>query len=144
MGQYRFVNCYRARGVGKGGKSGGLSQGDQLLGRPDVVRGSFCKKVSPVEGFRPLDAFEVTKLDLSRDGVEVGGLTFFALSGGFRELFPKGCQEWGPPRFGPWRVAGDGRPGFYRRRERGEGQGAALVQLVGRGSIRGGERPASL
>jgi len=76
-----------------------------LLGRPDVVRGGLCEKVSPVGGFGLLDAFEVAKVRLSRDGVRVGGLKFFGPSGGFVELFPKGGQERGPPSFGPWGVS---------------------------------------
>jgi len=58
MVHWSFVECYRARGLGKGGKSRGLSRGDQLLGRPDVVWGSFSKKISPVAGFPPLDALK--------------------------------------------------------------------------------------
>jgi len=138
MIQQRFVHCYRARGVGKRGKSRGLSRGNQLFGRPDVVRGGPCEKVSPVGGFCLHDALEVTKLGLSRDGVGVGGLKFFGPSSGFRKLFPKGGQERGPPSFGPWGGAGAGRGGFQRRRERGEGRGEPLVELIARGSSWGG------
>jgi len=138
MVQGHFVNCYRARGVGKGGKSRGLSRGDPLLGRPYVVRGTLCEKISPVGGSRLFDAFEVTKHGLSRDGVGVGGLKFFGLLGGLRELLPKGGQERGPPSFGPWGGARAGRGGLYRHRQRGEGRGEPLVELIGRGSIRGG------
>jgi len=109
-----------------------------LLGRPDVVRGSLCEKISPVGGFRLLDAFEVSKLELSRYGVGVRGLKFFRLSGGFCELFLKGGQEPGPPSFGPWGGARAGRSNLYRRRERGEGRGEPLIELVGGGCIRGG------
>jgi len=90
MVQQRFVNCYRARGVGKGGKSTELSRGDQLRGRPDVVRGSLCEEISPVVRFRLRNAFEVPMLGLFRDGVGVGGLKLFGPSGGLCKLFPKG------------------------------------------------------
>jgi len=119
--QYRFVDCSRTRPVGKRGKSGSLSRGDQFFGRPDVVRGGFCKEIGPVGGFCPLDTFEVPKPRLSRDGVGIGDFEFLGRSGGFRELFPKGGQEWGPPGFGPWAGARARRGAFYRRRECGEG-----------------------
>ena len=112
MIQQSFVNCYRAGGVGKGGESRGLSRGNQLFGRPDVVRGGLCEEISPVGGLRLLDAFEVAKLGLFRDGVGVGGLKFFGPSGGFRKFFPKGGQERSSPSFGPWGGAGAGRGGF--------------------------------
>jgi len=65
-------------------------------------------------------------------------LKFFGPSGGLRELFLKRDQEWGPPSFGIWGGPRAGRGGFYRRRERGEGRGEQLVELVRRESIRGG------
>jgi len=96
----------------KGGKSRGLSWGNQLVGSPDIVGGGLCEKVSPVGGFRPLDALEVTKLGLSRDGVGFGGLKFFGPSGGFCELFLKRGKERGPPGCGPWGGAGAGPGGL--------------------------------
>jgi len=138
MIQQGFVNCYRAGGVRKGGKSRGLSGGKQLFGRPDVVRGGLCEKVSPVGGLGLLDAFEVTKLGLSRDGVGVGGLQFFGPSGSFRKLFPKGGQERGPPSFGPWGWVGAGRDNFWSCRERQVGRGEPFVELFGGGSSWGG------
>jgi len=72
--QERVVDRDWVRGsVGEGGKSGGLSWDDQLLGRPDVVWGGFGKEVGPVGGFGPFDGFEVAELGLSCRGVGVGG-----------------------------------------------------------------------
>jgi len=109
-----------------------------LFGLPVVVRGGFCKEVSPIGGFGPLDTFKVTKLGLSRNGVGVGGLEFLGFSGGLREFFPKAGKERGPPSLGPWGGARARRGCLYRLRERGEGRGEPLVKLIGGGSIRGG------
>jgi len=42
MIQERVVNCDWIRSIREGGKSRGLSWGDQLLGRPDVIWGGLC------------------------------------------------------------------------------------------------------
>ena len=110
-----------------------------MFGRLDVVWGSLCEKISPVGGFPLLDAFEVSKLGLSRDGVGVWGLKFFGPSDGLCALFPKGGQERVPPSFGPWGGARAGCGGLYRRCDRGEGRGEPLIKLIGRGSIKGGK-----
>ena len=60
--QKRLVNCDWIRGVGEGGEPGGFSWGDQLFGRPDVVRGGLCEKISPVGGFCSFDGFEIAEL----------------------------------------------------------------------------------
>jgi len=75
------VDCDWVRSVGEGREPGGFAQGDQLLGRPDVVRRGFCNQSSPVGGFCSLDGFEVAELGLSRSAVGVGGLHFFHLLG---------------------------------------------------------------
>ena len=75
--QKRLVDCDWVRGVGEGGKPGGLSWCDQLFGRPDVVWRGFCKKVSPIGGLCSFDGLEVAELRLSCYAVEVGGLGSF-------------------------------------------------------------------
>ena len=75
---------------GRDGEPGGFSRGDQLFGRPDVVWGGSCKKVSPVGGFSSLDGLEVAEFGLSCCVVGVSSLGFFGPSGDFCELFPEG------------------------------------------------------
>ena len=57
--QKRIVDSDWAPGVGKGRKPGGFSWGDQLFGRPYVVRRGLCKEISPICGFSSFDGFEV-------------------------------------------------------------------------------------
>jgi len=84
--QERFIDCNWVRGIGQKGKPGGLSQGDQLFGRPDVVWRGFCKEISPVGSFSSSDTFEVAELRLSCCVVGVWGLGLFGSPGGFREF----------------------------------------------------------
>jgi len=86
------VDCDWVRGVGEGGKPGGLSWGDQLFGRPDVVRRGFCEELGPLKGFCSFDGLEVAELRPSCYAVGVGGLGFFGpAGGGFREFLPESC-----------------------------------------------------
>jgi len=94
-----IVDSDWARGVGEGREPGGFSRGDQLFGRPDVVRRGLCKEVTPVGSFYSFDSFEVAELGLSCYAVGVGGMEFFGFPGGFRELLPESGQERGPPTF---------------------------------------------
>ena len=82
----RVVDSDRVGGIRERGEPGGLSWGDQLLGRPDVVRGGFCEEISPVGSFGPLNGFEVAEPGLSCCGVGVGGPEFFSPAGGFCEF----------------------------------------------------------
>jgi len=67
------------RGVREGGKSGGLSLGDQLFGRPDIVGGGFCEEISPVQGLSSFDGFEVAELGLPSYRLGVRVWSFMAL-----------------------------------------------------------------
>jgi len=86
-------------GIREGGKSGGLSWGDKLLGHPDFVWGGLCKEVGPVGGFSPFDGFEVAEVGLSCCGVGVGCPELFSPAGSFCEFLSLGGEEWGPPSF---------------------------------------------
>ena len=100
MVQEGIVDRDRVVCVREGGKSGGLSWSDQLLGRPDVVRGRFCEEVSPVRGFCPLNGFEVADLGLPCCGVGVGVPQLLGLAGGFCEFLSESGEERSPPGFG--------------------------------------------
>jgi len=75
--QKRVIYRDWVRGIRAGGEAGGLSWGDQLFGRPDVVRGGFCEEVSPVGGFSSFDGLEVAELGLSYNAVGVGSRVFW-------------------------------------------------------------------
>jgi len=96
------VDRDRVGGIGEGGESGALSGGDQLFGRPDVVRGGFREEIRPVGTFGSFDGFKVAKLSLPCCGVGVGGPQVFSFAGGFRKLFSEGGEQRGPPGFGHW------------------------------------------
>ena len=113
-----------------------------MFGRPDVVRRGFCKEVSPVGGFCPLDNFEIARLGQSCNGVAVGGSDTLGLAGGLCELLPEGGEEWGPPCFGSCGEALVECGGFECRCKYRECGGEPLVELVGRGSVgRGTHQP---
>ena len=76
-------------GVREGGEPGGFSWGDQLLGRPDVVRGGLRKEIGPVGAFSSVDGFEIAELGLSCNIVGVGGQEFLAL----REAFANSLRR---------------------------------------------------
>ena len=97
MAQKRVVDRDWVRGVGEGGKPGGFSRGDQLFGRPNVVRGGFGKEIGPGGGLSSFDGFKVAKLGLSRHSVGVWGPELLGPAGCFCELFSEGGKEWGPP-----------------------------------------------
>jgi len=100
--QEGIIDSYWVRGVGKGGEPGGLSWGDQLFGRPYVVRRGLCKEISPIRGLCSFDGFEVAELRLSCYAVGVGGLGFFGFPGGFREFLLESGKTRGPPTFRFW------------------------------------------
>jgi len=122
----------------EGGQSGGLSRGDQLLGRPNDVCGGLGKEVRPVSGFGPFDGFEIAELGLPCCGVRVGGPEAFSPAGGFCEFLSEGGEEWGPPSL---RLRGGAQSGCVFRNCRGEcrgGRGELFVELVGGWAVGGG------
>ena len=120
-----------------GGKSGALSWGDQLFGRPDIVWRGLCEEITSVGGFRPFNGYEIAKLGLPCYGVGVWDSEFVGSAGAFWEFLPEGGQEWGPPSFRLWGGASVACAGFDRCCQCGKGGGEPLVKLVGRGSIGG-------
>jgi len=100
MIQEGVVDCNGVGGVREGGKSGGLSWGDQLFGRPDIVCGGFCEEISPVGSFGSFYSLEVAELSLPSRGVGVGGPQFFRPAGGFCELLSESGEQRGPPGLG--------------------------------------------
>jgi len=106
--QKRVIYCDWVRGVGGRGEPGRLSWGNQLFGRPDVVRGGLCAEVSPVGGFSSFDGLKVAELGLSYNAVGVRGPEFFGCARGFPEFLSQSGKERGPPgfRFGDGREQG--------------------------------------
>jgi len=100
--QKRVVYHDWVRGVGEGGEPGGLSWGNQLFGRPDVVWGGLCDEVSPVGGFSSLDGLKIAELGLPYNAVGVGGPELFGSARGLRESLSESGQERGPPGFRSW------------------------------------------
>ena len=96
------VDRDRVLSVGEGGESRGLSLGNQVLGRPDVVRAGFRQEVRPISGLGSFDGLEVDKLGQSCRRVGVGGPEFFRSAGSICELLPEGSEEWGPPSIRLW------------------------------------------